>query len=225
MSDTSAAPATSRVTGLRLGLGRGVAVAVVARYGGAVRVIGAQPVLRTAFVDGALARRTATCPGRPECRALLVAGPRRPGTVLRRRRRRHRRQPVGTIHAVHHTGARARLTVCRVARGQSRRLHHDDSTRIAEHPRDRPGGLATPNPAPATGGGTADATVVVLTAVQGLFTALESVPALQPAIGQLATGINGGLSGAADALDGGPANPSGGIAGQLKQLAGPSGGH
>lgn len=79
--------------------------------------------------------------------------------------------------------------------------------------------LATPNPAPATGGGTADATGV-LTAVQGLFTALESVPALQPAIGQLATGINGGLSGAADALDGGPANPSGGIAGQLKQLAG-----
>ena len=112
VSDTSATPATSRVTGLRLGLGRGVAVAVVARYGGAVRVIGTQPVLRTAFVDGALpgGPRPTQCPGRPERRALLVAGPRRPGTVLRRRRRRHRRQPVGTIHAVHHTGARPRLT-------------------------------------------------------------------------------------------------------------------
>jgi hypothetical protein len=53
VSNTSATPATSRVTGLRLGLGRGVPVAVVARYGGAVKVIGAQPVLRAAFVDGA----------------------------------------------------------------------------------------------------------------------------------------------------------------------------
>jgi hypothetical protein len=54
VTDTSVTPATSRVTGLRLGLGRGVAVAVVARYAGAVRVIGTQPVLRAAFVDGVL---------------------------------------------------------------------------------------------------------------------------------------------------------------------------
>jgi hypothetical protein len=52
VSDTSVTPATSRVTGLRLGLGRGVAVAVVATYAGVVRVIGTQPVLRAAFVDG-----------------------------------------------------------------------------------------------------------------------------------------------------------------------------
>lgn len=52
VTDTTAKPATSRVTGLRLGLGRGVAVVVVASYAGVVRVIGSQPVLRTAFVDG-----------------------------------------------------------------------------------------------------------------------------------------------------------------------------
>jgi hypothetical protein len=52
VTDTTAKPATSRVTGLRLGLGRGVAVIVVASYAGVVRVIGSQPVLRIAFVDG-----------------------------------------------------------------------------------------------------------------------------------------------------------------------------
>ena len=62
VTDTTSAPATSRVIGLRLGLGRGVAVAVVARYGGVVRVIGAQPVLRAAFVDGALAPASAADP-------------------------------------------------------------------------------------------------------------------------------------------------------------------
>jgi hypothetical protein len=50
--DKTVQPATSRVTGLRLGLGRGVPVAVVASYAGVVRVIGSQPVLRIAFVDG-----------------------------------------------------------------------------------------------------------------------------------------------------------------------------
>ncbi len=54
VADTSGATVTSRVTGLRLGFGRGVAVAVVARYAGAVRTIGTQPVLRAAFVDGLL---------------------------------------------------------------------------------------------------------------------------------------------------------------------------
>jgi hypothetical protein len=52
VSDTAVQPATSRVTGLRLGLGRGVAVAVVASYAGVIRVIGSRPVLRIAFVDG-----------------------------------------------------------------------------------------------------------------------------------------------------------------------------
>jgi hypothetical protein len=41
-----------RVVGLRLGLGRGVAAVVVASYAAVVRVVGAQPVLRIAFVDG-----------------------------------------------------------------------------------------------------------------------------------------------------------------------------
>jgi hypothetical protein len=52
VTDTTVEPETSRVTGLRLGLGRGVAVVVVASYAGVVRVIGSQPVLRIAFVDG-----------------------------------------------------------------------------------------------------------------------------------------------------------------------------
>lgn len=41
-----------RITGLRLGLGRGVPVVVVARYKGVIRTIGSQPVMRAAFVDG-----------------------------------------------------------------------------------------------------------------------------------------------------------------------------
>ena len=52
VADTAVQPETSRVTGLRLGLGRGVAVVVVASYAGVVRVIGLQSVLRIAFVDG-----------------------------------------------------------------------------------------------------------------------------------------------------------------------------
>ena len=52
MTDTAVQPQSSRVTGLRLGLGRGVAVVVVASYAGVVRVIGSQSLLRVAFVDG-----------------------------------------------------------------------------------------------------------------------------------------------------------------------------
>jgi hypothetical protein len=52
VTDTTGQPTTSSVTGLRLGLGRGVPVAVVASYAGVVRVIGSQPVLRIAFIDG-----------------------------------------------------------------------------------------------------------------------------------------------------------------------------
>jgi hypothetical protein len=52
VTDTTANPATSRVTGLRLGLGRGVAAVVVASYAGVVHLVGSQPVLRIAFIDG-----------------------------------------------------------------------------------------------------------------------------------------------------------------------------
>ena len=52
MTDTAVQPATSRLIGLRLGLGRGVPVVVLASYAGVMRVIGAQPVLRIAFIDG-----------------------------------------------------------------------------------------------------------------------------------------------------------------------------
>jgi hypothetical protein len=52
ISDTATNPASARVVGLRLGLGRGVAVAVVARYADAVRTIGVQEPMRAAFVDG-----------------------------------------------------------------------------------------------------------------------------------------------------------------------------
>ncbi len=56
----SGAAAASRITGLRLGLGRGVPAVVVARYGPAARVLGALPapggvpVRRVSFLDGAV---------------------------------------------------------------------------------------------------------------------------------------------------------------------------
>jgi hypothetical protein len=46
----------SRLTGLRLGLGQGIATVVVARWGGVVRVVGSVDVRRTAFIDGVVAR-------------------------------------------------------------------------------------------------------------------------------------------------------------------------
>ncbi len=65
LSDISTNPATSRVVGLRLGLGRGVAVVVVANYAGAVRTIGALPVLRAAFVDGTIPASSPSKPADP----------------------------------------------------------------------------------------------------------------------------------------------------------------
>jgi hypothetical protein len=65
ITDTTVNPATSRVTGLRLGLGRGVAVVVVASYAGVVRVIGSQPVLRAAFVDGIQPGSATSAPADP----------------------------------------------------------------------------------------------------------------------------------------------------------------
>jgi hypothetical protein len=58
----------TRVSGLRLGLGRGVAAVAVASYAGVLRVIGTQPVMRTAFVDG-------TQPGSPAAPADPNASP------------------------------------------------------------------------------------------------------------------------------------------------------
>ena len=52
VTDTTVNPHTSRLTGLRVGLGRGVAVVIVASYAGVVQVTGSQPILRMAFVDG-----------------------------------------------------------------------------------------------------------------------------------------------------------------------------
>lgn len=63
--------------------------------------------------------------------------------------------------------------------------------------------LATPPssfPAGYTGGGTAQPTPV-LTAVQTLFSTLETVGAIQASIGPLASGINSGLGDAAAALE------------------------
>jgi hypothetical protein len=45
----------SRLTGLRLGLGQGVAAVVVARWGSSVRAVGSVDVRRAAFVDGVIA--------------------------------------------------------------------------------------------------------------------------------------------------------------------------
>jgi hypothetical protein len=52
LTDTATNPASVRIVGLRLGLGRGVAVVVVARYAGAVQTVGVQEPMRAAFVDG-----------------------------------------------------------------------------------------------------------------------------------------------------------------------------
>jgi hypothetical protein len=45
-------PTQTRLTGLRIGLGRGVPVVVVATWQGQVRVIGSVPLRRAGFVDG-----------------------------------------------------------------------------------------------------------------------------------------------------------------------------
>jgi len=48
----TASPTQSRLTGLRIGLGRGVPVVVVATWNGSVKAIGQVPVRRAGFVDG-----------------------------------------------------------------------------------------------------------------------------------------------------------------------------
>lgn len=48
-------PTRARLTGLRLGLGRGVPVVVVATWQGEVKVLGQVPVRRAGFIDGAFA--------------------------------------------------------------------------------------------------------------------------------------------------------------------------
>jgi hypothetical protein len=55
----------TRVVGLRLGLGRGVAAVVVASYAGVMRVIGAQPLLRIAFIDGTQPGSSSPAPADP----------------------------------------------------------------------------------------------------------------------------------------------------------------
>jgi hypothetical protein len=75
VTDTTVKPATSRVTGLRLGLGRGVAVAVVASYAGVVRVIGSQPVPRTTFIDGIAPGSAPPTPADPNAAPTWTAPP------------------------------------------------------------------------------------------------------------------------------------------------------
>ncbi len=75
VTDTTAKPATSRVTGLRLGLGRGVSAVVVASYAGVVRVIGSQPVLRIAFIDGVQPGSTPPTPADPNAAPTWTALP------------------------------------------------------------------------------------------------------------------------------------------------------
>lgn len=55
-------PTQSRLTGLRIGLGRGVPVVVVATWNGSAKAIGQVPVRRAGFVDGASAGGTALDP-------------------------------------------------------------------------------------------------------------------------------------------------------------------
>ena len=113
MTDTTAKPATSRVTGLRLGLGRGVAAVVVASYAGVVRVIGSQPVLRIAFIDGIQPGSAPPTPADPNAAPTWTALPADAVTQLRDRGRRHRRQPVRRVHAIHPASVRIRMTLKR----------------------------------------------------------------------------------------------------------------
>ena len=113
VTDTTAKPATSRVTGLRLGLGRGVAAVVVASYAGVVRVIGSQPVLRIAFIDGIQPGSAPPTPADPNAAPTWTAAPGRRDAQLRDRGRRHRRQPVRRVHAIHSAGVRIRMTLKR----------------------------------------------------------------------------------------------------------------
>ena len=66
----------SRLTGLRIGLGRGVPVVVVATFAGKVKVFGQVPIRRAAFVDGLTSGGTPVdanaIPGAP---SLNVTGP------------------------------------------------------------------------------------------------------------------------------------------------------
>jgi hypothetical protein len=60
----------SRLTGLRIGLGRGVPVVLVATFAGSVKVFGLVPVRRAGFVDGV------TAGGKPlDTNAILAAPP------------------------------------------------------------------------------------------------------------------------------------------------------
>ncbi len=111
VTDTTAKPATSRITGLRLGLGRGVPAVAVAAYAGVVRVIGSQPVLRIAFIDGIQPGSAPPTPADPNAAPTWTAAPGREDTQLRDRGRRHRRQPVRRVHAIHSAGVRARMTL------------------------------------------------------------------------------------------------------------------
>jgi hypothetical protein len=61
----SDSPTSSRIVGLRLGLGRGVPVVVVATYGAARRTMGLVPVQRIAFIDGAMPPPAAGPPPAP----------------------------------------------------------------------------------------------------------------------------------------------------------------
>ena len=75
VTDTTVKPATSRVTGLRLGLGRGVPVVVVASSAGVVRAIGTQPVPRIAFVDGTQPGSAPPTPADPNAAPSWTAVP------------------------------------------------------------------------------------------------------------------------------------------------------
>lgn len=66
----SDSPTRARLTGLRIGLGRGVPVVVVATWQGQLKVLGQVPVRRAGFIDGAFAD------GSPmDANAIATAGP------------------------------------------------------------------------------------------------------------------------------------------------------
>ena len=69
-------------------------------------------------------------PRRLQCRSLLVPRPGRRGAVLFRRRRRHRRQPVGAVDAVHRGGVRTCMTIPVLLSSEERHTMADPLTTL-----------------------------------------------------------------------------------------------
>jgi hypothetical protein len=93
-------PTQARVIGLRVGLGRAVAVVVVAEVAGATQVLGAMTARRAAFVDGPLGATL-----QPLDPNALALGPPPPPTIFMQGGGRYLRKPLGAFRRIRGTSA------------------------------------------------------------------------------------------------------------------------